>query len=97
MKIKRGFENDDMVRFISAKEFRESGMLWMVNSFLHLFGMAITVDTESNTLNAAIVKFRGFSQDCNDAGYRKVTQYMIDNAADLIADCEPNETETEVR
>lgn len=88
MRINRNFEEDEYVKPISGKEFRESGMLWLVNSILHLFGMAITYDPETDKLEAAIVKYRGFSEDCNDKGYKNVTSYMKDNILELLKDCE---------
>lgn len=51
-------------------------MLWLVNSILHLFGMAITYDSETDKLEAAIVKYRGFGEDTNDSAYIRVTEYM---------------------
>lgn len=88
MRINRNFEEDEYVKPISGKEFRESGMLWLVNSILHLFGMAITYDPETDKLEAAIVKYRGFGEDANDRGYIRVTEYMKDNVLELLKDCE---------
>lgn len=71
-------------------EFRETGLLWFVNSILHAFGWAICVDTGDECAAAsafpAIVRFRGFPLDTNDAGYRKVAQYMKENAGDIYDD-----------
>lgn len=75
-----------MVKEISGKEFRDSGMLWFVNTFLHVFGMAITWNPETDEIKPALVKFRGFIEQVNDEGYKKVTQYMIDNAFELMRD-----------
>ena len=86
--IDRVFEENQMVKEISGKEFQESGMLWLVNSFLHTYGMAITIDTETGEIKPAIVRFRGFSQNVNDVGYKRLTQYMIENAEELIKDCD---------
>ena len=84
----RNFEENEMVKEISGKEFRDSGMLWFINTVLHAFGMAITWNPETDEIKPALVKFRGFAEKNNDDGYRKVTQYMIDNAAELIKDCD---------
>lgn len=86
--IDRTFEENEMVKEITGKEFQESGMLWLVNSFLHTYGMAITIDTETGEIKPAIVRFRGFSQKVNDVGYKRLTQYMIENAKELIKDCD---------
>ncbi len=72
----------------SWKEFRESGMLWFANMILHVFGWAIVcnVDEKGNVLEAypARVKFRGFDEKNNTEGYIKVSQFMKENADDLL-------------
>lgn len=88
MKLNRNFKENEYVKPISGKEFRESGMLWLVNSILHLFGMAITYDPKTDKLEAAVVRYRGFAEDANDKGYKNVTEYMKDNVLELLKDCE---------
>lgn len=88
MKINRDFKENEYIKPISGKEFQDSGMLWFINSILHLFGMAITYNPKTDELEASIVKFRGFSEEINDAHYKKVTEYLKDNAEDLLKDCE---------
>lgn len=80
--------NLGMIKDITGKEFQESGMLWLVNNMLHNFGMAIVYNSDTDELKAALVKFRGFETEDNDEGYKKVTQYMIDNAKNLMKDIE---------
>ncbi|MFW5891235.1 MAG: hypothetical protein ACOCUI_03355, partial [bacterium] len=75
MKIDRKFPEKDMVKPITAKEFSESGALFFVNQILHLFGMAITWNSDTGEIKPAICKFRGFSEDCIDEGYKNLTQY----------------------
>lgn len=74
------------------KEFRESGFLWWINMILHTFGWAIVVDVNDNgeITNAypARVQFRGFSEKNNTEGYIKVSQYMKENASDLLEEAE---------
>lgn len=68
------------------KEFRDSGLLWFINQSLHLFGWAIVVelvDGEIIRAYPARVKFRGFSEDCNTNGYKKVSQYLQQNIDEL--------------
>lgn len=69
------------------EEFRETGLLWFINSTLHVFGWAIviTVNDDGQAVNAYPVrtKFRGFSEKHNNDGYRKVSRYMKDNAKTL--------------
>jgi len=86
MKTDRGFE--EMIKEISGKEFRDCGALWFINTILHAFGMAITWNPETDELKAALVKFRGFAPETNDSGYKKLTEYMKNNAEDLLKDCD---------
>ena len=86
MKINRNFEKGRYVKTISGKEFKESGMLWFVNSILHTFGMALTWNPETDVIEPAITKFRGFEEKYNDQGYRALTEYMKDNAMSLMPD-----------
>ena len=70
-------------------EFRESGMLWLVNRSLHLFGWAIVVSTEDTgeTLGAfpARTEWRGLSPESDERGFRRVTSW-ISGAADALTD-----------
>lgn len=86
MKINRNFEKGSYVKTISGKEFKESGMLWFVNSILHAFGMALTWNPETDVIEPVITKFRGFEEKYNDQGYRALTEYMKDNAMSLMPD-----------
>lgn len=88
MEVKRNFEDDEMVKEITGREFRESGALWFVNQTLHLFGMAITWDSDTDEIKPAIVKFRGFSGECSDRGYKNLSEYLKDNINELAKDCE---------
>ncbi len=92
MKINRNFDKDEhtgqMVKEITGKEFRESGALWFINSILHLFGMAIVWYPETDEIKPAIVKFRGFSEDCNDRGYKNLSSYLKDNIEEIEKECE---------
>lgn len=86
MKINRDFEQGRYIKKISGKEFKEAGMLWLVNSILHTFGMALTWNPETDEIEPVITKFRGFEEKFNDQGYRALTEYMKDNAIDLMSD-----------
>lgn len=88
MEIKRDFEENEYVKEITGKEFRESGALWFVNSILHLFGMAITWNPDTDELKASIVRFRGFNEENNDLGYKKLSNYLKDNIAEIEKDCD---------
>ena len=68
------------------KEFKDAGLLWLINSLLHLFGWAICLEVNEDTVTdvfPARVKFRGFSESDNTEGYKKISQYMRDNAEAL--------------
>jgi len=88
MKIKRNFEEGKHLKAISGKEFRDSGMLWYINQQLHLFGMAIIWNPDTDEIIPAIVKFRGFAQNNNDEGYKKVSEYLKDNIDEIEMDCD---------
>ena len=77
----------------SWKEFRESGMLWFINTILHAFGWAICVDIadETDEIRSAYparVKFRGFSESSNTKGYINLSKYMVENAETLLKEAE---------
>lgn len=68
-------------------EFRESGLLWLINTILHAFGWAIVFGYDENNeplVYPARVKFRGFPQNVNTDGYIKVSKFIKDNANDLL-------------
>lgn len=67
--------------------FRSSGLLWFINTILHVFGWAIIVEvSEAGDITGAFparVRFRGFSESDATAGYRAVSAYMRDLAVQL--------------
>lgn len=69
------------------KDFKKAGMLWFVNSILHVFGWSIVVELKANgeivDVYPARVKFRGFSEDSNTQGYKNITNYLKENVNDL--------------
>lgn len=77
-----------MIKEKSWEEFRYCGLLWWINMILHTFGWAICydIDTEGNLVKVypARVKFRGFDNRNNTDGYIKVSQYIKDNATELL-------------
>ncbi len=75
------------------KEFRDSGLLWWINTMLHMFGWAIAYEFDDNknitNVYPARVKFRGFGDKQVEEGYQKVSKYMMDNADELYKEsCE---------
>ena len=71
------------------KEFQDSGLLWFVNTILHMFGWAIVLSIDEDTdeiidVYPARVKFRGFGESNNTKGYMKVTEYLKNNIEELV-------------
>ena len=73
-----------MVERKTGKEFRESGLLWFINSILHTFGWAICWNPDTDELSAARVKFRGFDEKTATSGYQKMSQYLKDNIDEIL-------------
>ena len=82
-----------MVNKKSWKEFRESGLLWFINTILHMFGWAIVINFEDYDeekgdgdiveVYPARVKFRGFGEESVEKGYKKVHSYIKENIEDI--------------
>lgn len=69
------------------QEFKDAGLLWYINTQLHLFGWAITLSVEDGDILEAFpakTKFRGFSEECNNRGYDNVTTYLSKNIQRLV-------------
>jgi uncharacterized protein YfbU (UPF0304 family) len=77
-----------MVNKKSWKEFRETGLLWFINTILHMFGWAIVVNiNDKNEIietYPARVKFRGFDENSNTEGYIKVTKFLNENIKEIL-------------
>ena len=77
-----------MINKKSWDEFRNSGMLWFINTILHAFGWAIVVDIDDNgnvvDCFPARVKFRGFSEASNTKGYIALSEYLKNNVDDIV-------------
>ena len=65
------------------EEFRSAGMLWLVNTLLHVFGWCIVIDYSEGEAHPARTTFRGFDDKCTTEGYKKVSKWMKDNAEEL--------------
>lgn len=81
-----------MIKEISIDEFRNSGALWWINQQLHLFGMAIAVETNDNNefkrMYPVKCDFRGFSEETNTRNYKKLTNYLNNNVEELLKNCD---------
>lgn len=88
--------SNNMTEERTWEEFRDCGMLWLINSILHLFGWAICLEFEVKEKGGlkpigaypARCKFRGFDEQSNTKGYEKVTNYMKEHADELLKDFE---------
>lgn len=70
----------------SWEQFRETGLLWLINSILHLFGWAIVCEVSEDkviSVYPARVTYRGFTEQDNTEVYRKFTKYLSNNIKDL--------------
>ena len=80
--------NDAAVKEKSWKEFQESGMLWMANTILQVFGWSIVIDQDADgniiSVCPATVKYRGFTHETNIKGYIKTANYMKENAEEIL-------------
>ncbi|EQC1535628.1 hypothetical protein [Clostridium botulinum] len=76
-----------MIEKKSWEEFRENGLLFIVNQFLHVFGYALVYELDDNKkikeVYPARVKFRGFGQEQIIQGYKQISKYIKDNAKEL--------------
>lgn len=77
-----------MIEKMTWEEFRKQGFLWWINMILHTFGLAIVVDVNKEddsitNVYPARVKFRGFNEENNTEGYKKISAFMVENAVVL--------------
>ena len=67
-------------------EFRSTGLVLIVNQILHIFGWALVFEMEGDEVKSvypARVKLRGFAKKHTEEAYKKVSQFMLDNAKEL--------------
>lgn len=80
-----------MINKKSWIEFKETGLIWWINTILHTFGWAIVIEMDNDevvSVYPARVKFRGFSEKSNTEGYKKVAKYNLDHAEELLKEAE---------
>jgi hypothetical protein len=66
-------------------DFRNSGLLFYINTILHFIGWAIVVEVDTETTLVtncypARVKYRGFDEQSQDEEHVKVADYLANNA-----------------
>ena len=70
------------------QEFKKTGLLLFINQILHAFGWAICfeydVDKQLTKVYPARVKFRGFDNKNVTDSYIKISEYMEENAIQLL-------------
>lgn len=80
-----------MVTEKSWDEFRETGLLLIINQVLHIFGWAIVVEMEEDKVTRvypARVKFRGFGEKSTEKAYKNVSKYMVENCETLLEEAQ---------
>jgi len=74
------FTEDNAVKPITWQEFREAGLLWWANRILHVFGFAIVFTMEKDgtisKVYPARCRFRGFSEESESRGFKRLTATM---------------------
>jgi hypothetical protein len=71
----------------AIKEFRESGLLWFINTILQVFGWSIYVDLNGDEITGfrpGRNKARGFEEKYNTEGYIKVSEYLKKNIDEIL-------------
>ncbi len=89
MKGARGKDIGNMIKKKTWEEFRDAGLLWWINTILHMFGWAIVFEIENHKIKdvyPARVKFRGFSGDCTAEGYKNLSKYLKENIEELYSE-----------
>lgn len=69
------------------QEFKDSGLLWFVNTILHTFGWAIVIYEDEGGIQEiypARTKYRGFPQFVNEKGYIAITEYLKQEIDELL-------------
>ena len=73
---------------VSFDEFMNTGLLLLVNQFLHIFGFAFVGEYNDDKkfvrMYIARVALRGFSEESTTKAYINVSKYMKDNCDDLL-------------
>ena len=76
-----------MITRKSWEEFRNNGLLFMTNQFLHVFGYALAYnfneEGDVEEVYPVRTRFRGFGNKEIEEGYKKISKYMKDNANEL--------------
>jgi hypothetical protein len=77
-------------RDVSIKEFREAGMLCIVNMVLSAFGFAILTDEDDKQLIIGQVNPLNSEPKYVEGGLQKVAKYLNENLSDIYGDGKPD-------
>lgn len=84
---------EPMVKEKSWSEFRETGLFWLINTMLQVFGWSLVYEREEtsgdiNRVYPARTKFRGFSTDVQAEAHKMIASFMTENAKELKEETE---------
>ena len=75
------------------QEFKKSGLLFLVNQFLHIFGWVLVYQyldnnkyndkSEPSNVFVARTSYRGFGDEVQDRGYKHISKYMKEHGEEL--------------
>lgn len=82
---------DNRIRRCTWNEFRDTGLMWLTNMILNVFGWAIVVDGKSGEVFPARVSYRGFTEKTNDVGYTMIASYLKDMSEELYREIKESE------
>lgn len=69
------------------EEFAAAGLFWWINRTLHLFGWALVREIDGDVVTRvypARCRFRGFDEETEADGFRRLTAHLRDNTDDLV-------------
>lgn len=79
-------ESKPMLMEVEWTFFRNTGALWFANRFLHLFGLVLVAEVETDAMNGleqvkrvypARTRFRGFDEASETEGFGKLSRYLL--------------------
>lgn len=74
-------------------EFRDTGLLWLVNTTLHVFGWVLVIEKNAagdvTEVYPARTTWRGFSEEANESGFKRVRTFMGQEGSQLADEVPP--------
>ena len=79
-------------------DFRKTGLLLILNQFLHIFGWTIVYEFNEGSSQVkevyhARTKFRGYNEHLQGKAYKTLTEYLKANAEELNNDIKEDNDE----